>query len=358
MPSRRDGPPSIWDTAWYIGKRFCRSSWRIGADQRSDWYGPGSGELLAAAQNNREDDFKGLHSMNFREEDSSKIKILLWNLLARIQELQNEIHCMNDSRDSQDAEHKDPEHIDYSAPRLARYLQNAWKRHQDAVFWVDIDLGIKEGLMFYQTRSNSIILQGTLPAHCIVKVERLKNGEKLYERQYLSLRPPPKISLKHDLNWSKGNDQGSTVEHQPVGKLVQQSLGEALPGSSKPTQFPKPIEDRTGQLVTQEIVSKLQGDLSSSDRAGQPAKEGEKRVLKSHDRTEQPVEGRLHKVQEDGYLKNRDDADKFNLAMDDENIDFNISGVPDAMVKRSQSISGHDFDSENRKSSTKRSNSE
>ena len=70
--------------------------------------------------------------------------------------------------------------------------------------------------MFYQTRSNAIILQGTLPAHCIVKVERLKTGEKLYERQYLSLRPPPKISLKHDLNWTKGNDQsGSTVEHHP-----------------------------------------------------------------------------------------------------------------------------------------------
>ena len=83
---------------------------------------------------------------------------------------------------------------------LARYLQNAWKRHQDAVFWIDIDLGIKEGLVFYQTRSNAIILQGTLPAHCIVKVDRLKNGEKLYERQYLSPRPPPKISLKHDLN--------------------------------------------------------------------------------------------------------------------------------------------------------------
>ena len=95
--------------------------------------------------------------------------------------------------------------------RLAQCLQNAWKRHQDAVFWVDIDLGIKEGLTFYQTRSNAIILQGTLPAHCIVKVERLKNGEKLYERQYLFPRPPPKISLKHDLNWTKGNDQGSTV---------------------------------------------------------------------------------------------------------------------------------------------------
>ena len=198
--------------------------------------------------------------------------------------------------------------------------------------------------MFYQTRSNAIILQGTLPAHCIVKVERLKSGEKLYERQYLSPRPPPKISLKHDLNWTQGNDQGSTVEQQPVGKFVQQSLGEALhPGSSKPTQFPKPIVDRTGQPVTQEIVGKSQGELSSSDRTVQPVKEEEKRVLKSHDRTGEPVEGRLHKVQEDGYLKDRDDADKFNLAMDDENIDFNISGVPNAMVKRSQSISVHDL---------------
>ena len=76
--------------------------------------------------------------------------------------------------DPRKEDHKDPEYIDYSAPRLARYLQNAWKRHQDTVFWVDIDLGIKEGLMFYQTRSNAIILQGTLPAHCIVKVERLR----------------------------------------------------------------------------------------------------------------------------------------------------------------------------------------
>ena len=48
-------------------------------------------------------------------------------------------------------------------------------------------------------------------------------------------------------------------------------------------------------------------------------------------------------VQEDGYLKNRDDADKFNLAMDDENIDFNISGILDETVKRSQSINVHDL---------------
>ena len=41
-------------------------------------------------------------------------------------------------------------------------------------------LEIKERLMFYQTRSNAIIIQGALPANCIVRGERLKNGEKLY----------------------------------------------------------------------------------------------------------------------------------------------------------------------------------
>ena len=162
--------------------------------------------------------------------------------------------------DPRDENHKDPEHIDFSVPRRARYVHSAWKRHQDAVFWVDIDLAIREGLTFYQTRSNAIILQGTLPAHCIVKVERLKTGEMLYERRYLTPRAPPKISLKHDLNWTEGNDQsGSTVEHQPVGRLVQQSLGEALQaGSSKPTQF-------------LEGVSVSQSSLSvASDRTGKP----------------------------------------------------------------------------------------
>ena len=144
--------------------------------------------------------------------------------------------------DPRDENHRDPENIDYSVPRGARYMQNNWKRHQDTVFWIDIDLGIiKEGLKFYQTRSNAIILQGVLPPSCIVRAERLKGGEPLYKRQYLSPRPPPKISLRHDLNWTRGNDDlGSTVEHRPVGKLVQQSLGETVHfGSSKPTQSPK-----------------------------------------------------------------------------------------------------------------------
>ena len=123
--------------------------------------------------------------------------------------------------------HKDPEYIDFSVPRRAKYVHSAWKKHQDAVFWVDINLAIKGGLTFYQTRSNAIILQGTLPAHCIPKVVRLKTGEVLNEKSYLSPRTPPKISLRHDHDWTRGNDElGSTVEQQPVGKLVQQSSGE------------------------------------------------------------------------------------------------------------------------------------
>ena len=81
--------------------------------------------------------------------------------------------------DPRNESHKDPEYIDFSAPRLARYMHSAWRRHQDAVFWVDSDLGIKEGLVFYQTRSNAIILQGTLPAHCIVKVDKIENWREI-----------------------------------------------------------------------------------------------------------------------------------------------------------------------------------
>ena len=159
--------------------------------------------------------------------------------------------------DPRDENHRYPEYNDFSVPRRARYVHNAWKKHQDAVFWVDIDLAIKGGLTFYQTRSNAIILQGTLPAYCIPKVERLKTGEVLYETSYLSSRPPPKISLRHDHDWTRKNDQlGSTVEQQPVGKLVQQSFGEVQRVKlSKPTQSnPKPICDRSKKPVETERV--------------------------------------------------------------------------------------------------------
>ena len=43
-----------------------------------------------------------------------------------------------------DKNHKDPNTIDLNAPRHAQYMHKAWKRHQDAVYWVDINLAPEE----------------------------------------------------------------------------------------------------------------------------------------------------------------------------------------------------------------------
>ena len=169
--------------------------------------------------------------------------------------------------DPRDKGHQDPEHINFSVPRRAQYLHSAWKKHQDAVFWVDIDLAIRKGLTFYQTRSNAIILQGTLPANCIPKVVRLKTGEVLYEKSYMSPRPPPKISLRHDHDWTRGNDElCSTVDQHPDGKVVRHSRGEVQHATfSQLTQpKPKPICDRSGKPDSTEDVFVVKGETSRS----------------------------------------------------------------------------------------------
>ena len=119
-----------------------------------------------------------------------------------------------------DKEHKDPETIDLEAPRLARYMQKACMEEtsKNTVYWIDINLALKKGLKFYQTRSNAIILHETLPAYCIPKVFRPETGEVVYEKVYESPRPPPKISLKHD--WKRA--LGSEDAQRPEGQVVQQ----------------------------------------------------------------------------------------------------------------------------------------
>ena len=169
--------------------------------------------------------------------------------------------------DPRDKGHQDLAKIDFTVPRRAQYLHSAWKKHQDAVIWVDINLAIQKGLTFYQTRSNAIVLQGTLPAYCIPKVVRLKTGEVLYEKSYISPRPPPKISLRHDHDWTRGNVQlGSTVEQQPHGKVVQQSCGEVQRAKfSQLTQpNPKPICDRPGKPDNMQDLFVVKGETSPS----------------------------------------------------------------------------------------------
>ena len=127
------------------------------------------------------------------------------------------------------------------------------KKHQDATYWDDIDLAIRKGLTFCQTRSNAIILQGILPACCIPKVDRLKTGEVLYEKAHMSPRPPPKISLRND--WTK--ELGSKVVRQPEGEVVRQAK------IFQPTKLiPNPICDRSGRL------DKIQDERKTSRSQG------------------------------------------------------------------------------------------
>ena len=135
-------------------------------------------------------------------------------------------------------------------------MHNAWKRHHDAENWVDINLAIETRLKFYQTRSNAIILQGTLPAYGIPKVVRMKTGEILYEKVYMSLRLPPKISLKHEWKRAFGSEHAQRSE---VGQLSR---------SFQPNQPAlDPIRQRSGRLnSTQEGTRGKKNVPFSGDR--------------------------------------------------------------------------------------------
>ena len=188
----------------------------------------------------------------------------------------------------------------------------------------------------------------------------------MYEKSYMSPRPPPKISLRHDHDWTRGNDElGSTVEQQPVSKLIQLSFGEVPRVKlSKPTESkPKPIRDRSGKPDSTEDVFVVKGEtshsheidekglhkeLGSSDRSVKPDKLSENtRVKQAHDGTGQPVErngSSAHTVNEQfAPEENRDIAssntdNEFNRAINEENIDFNIPGLPHSAVKQSHGV--------------------
>ena len=117
--------------------------------------------------------------------------------------------------DPMDEEHKDPEKIDLKAPRHAQYIHKAWKRHQNAVYWVDIKLAQKKGLKFHQTRSKAIIHYNALPACCIRKLFGWKL-EKSNTKKNESPRMPPKISLRHDWMKELGSEIAQQSRSQPT----------------------------------------------------------------------------------------------------------------------------------------------
>ena len=114
--------------------------------------------------------------------------------------------------------YKDLDIIDLEAPRLAQNNQKTWKKHQNTVYWVDINFALKKGFEFYQTRSNAIIFYNTLPVCCIPKALQMEIGQIIYEKVYESPRLPPKISYKD--NWKC--DLGSEVAGDGVNSQQTQ----------------------------------------------------------------------------------------------------------------------------------------
>ena len=84
----------------------------------------------------------------------------------------------------------------------------------------------------------------TLPAYCIPKVVRLKTGEVLHEKSYMSPRPPPKISLKHEWKRELGSEHAQRTE---VGQLSRSFQ------SNQPTL--NPICGRSGRPdITYDVI--------------------------------------------------------------------------------------------------------
>ena len=89
--------------------------------------------------------------------------------------------------------------------------------------------------------------------------------------------------------------------------------------------------------------------MHAHDGTGEPVKSEDIRVMHAHDGTGEPVKSSAstHTVEEFVPAEHRDtassNANKFNLATDEENIDFNIPGVPNSMVKRSHGVNVHNL---------------
>ena len=269
--------------------------------------------------------------------------------------------------DPMDKNHKDPGTIDLNAPRHAQHMHKAWKRHQNTVYWVDINLALKKGLKFYQTRSNGIILHETPPACCIPKVVSMETGEGIYEKVYASPRPPPNISLKHD--WKR--ELGSEDAQRPDGQAVQQFKSSQ---SNQPN--PNPDHDRTEQPVVGSDPWTAQGGRKTSrsqeidtfsfheeavktqTRSSDDSKSLNVEDKTAHDRTGQPVVSCHTNNVPDGSqtrsshestsftvgdetihdrtwqpVVNRDESGHEQTMLNEVNMDFRIPGLPHSVVK-------------------------
>ena len=175
------------------------------------------------------------------------------------------------------------------------------------------------------------------------KLKDLKTGEVLYEKAYMSPRPPPKISLKHEWNRQAKFFQ-PTNPTNPI-QTPNQSVIDRGNLRTKNVFFwikeKRPVPTRSMKNVcTKNLILQIdRGNLRDCLKTFV--------VMHAHDGTGEPVEpssSSTHIVKEQFVPEeNRDIAsfnadNEFNRAINEENIDFNIPGLPNSTVKRSHGV--------------------
>ena len=231
------------------------------------------------------------------------------------------------------------------------------------------------GLKFYQTRSNAIIV-------VFRKLLGWKLEKSKTKKVYMSPRPPPKISLKHE--WKR--ELGSEHAQRPEVGLLSRSFQANQP-------ILNPSRERTGRPVvkddtttvqdgretsrSQEIdVNSFYEETVSSEGTGRPVVETSVIQARSSEDSKDPNVGTAHErtrrlvietntgnVPDSSQTRSCHESETFNVGditlrertgrpvvdhddssheetmLNEVNMDFRIPGLPHSVVKHAQSIS-------------------
>ena len=168
-----------------------------------------------------------------------------------------------------------------------------------------------EKLTNYQTRSNALLVQETLPASCNPKVVRKKTGEVFYEKVYMSFWPPPKIPFKQDWKRDLGSEDAQRSKDGQLSRSFQSNQPTLNPIRERSTRpditHVIGVQDERKTSRSQKIdVNSFREEPDSSERTGRPltgrpvnetiviqARSSEDRkgfnVEQAHERTVRPV---------------------------------------------------------------------
>ena len=143
----------------------------------------------------------------------------------------------------------------------------------------------------------------------------METGEIIYEKVYESPRPPPKISLRND--WMK--ELGSEVARQSEGSQPAQPNPNPIYRTGRPV-----VTEQTSRSSAQEIDARVSLNCKNTNLfvdCLEKDKDTDKDVDADRDRTGRPVGGH------------------WSPQLEEIDIDFRVSGLPNAVVKQAEKFS-------------------